>query len=90
MNDFSDCDGETTDQRVEYDQADGTSLVLNAGYLDQQEKTDCRVQRAATEDSTDTGKSYSLYFGIKNVQSSIPIVYIRFTILFYYYYYYKD
>lgn len=48
-------DIEITNNRVESDQNDGTSLVLNAGYLDQQEKTDRRIQRAITEDSTDTG-----------------------------------
>lgn len=44
-------------QRLESDQNDGTSLVLNAGYLDQQEKTDRRIQRGMTEDSSDTGKN---------------------------------
>ncbi|XP_025200916.1 sodium channel protein 60E-like isoform X2 [Melanaphis sacchari] len=48
-------DIEITNNRIESDQNDGTSLVLNAGYLDQQEKTDRRIQRAMTEDSTDTG-----------------------------------
>ncbi|XP_060840196.1 sodium channel protein 60E-like isoform X4 [Rhopalosiphum padi] len=48
-------DIEITNDRIETDQNDGTSLVLNAGYLDQQEKTDRRIQRAMTEDSTDTG-----------------------------------
>ncbi|XP_060878279.1 sodium channel protein 60E isoform X3 [Metopolophium dirhodum] len=48
-------DIEITNNRIESDQNDGTSLVLNAGYLDQQEKTDRRIQRAITEDSTDTG-----------------------------------
>lgn len=48
-------------QRLESDQNDGTSLVLNAGYLDQQEKTDRRMQRAMTEDSSDTGKFSSLF-----------------------------
>ncbi|XP_060840195.1 sodium channel protein 60E-like isoform X3 [Rhopalosiphum padi] len=47
-------DIEITNDRIETDQNDGTSLVLNAGYLDQQEKTDRRIQRAMTEDSTDT------------------------------------
>lgn len=45
---------------MESDQTDGTSLVLNAGYLEQQEKTDRRMQRALTEDSSDTG-SYTYY-----------------------------
>lgn len=48
-------------QRLESDQNDGTSLVLNAGYLDQQEKTERRMQRAMTEDSSDTGKFSSLF-----------------------------
>lgn len=47
---------------MESDQNDGTSLVLNAGYLDQQEKiTDRRIQRAMTEDSSDTGKFKPLF-----------------------------
>lgn len=46
---------EIGNQRMESDQTDGTSLVLNAGYLEQQEKTDRRMQRALTEDSSDTG-----------------------------------
>lgn len=35
--------------------------MLNAGYLDQQEKTDRRIQRALTEDSSDTGNPCTLY-----------------------------
>lgn len=61
-NDFSECDAETANQRTESDQNDVTSLVLNAGYLDQQERiADRRIQRAMTEDSSDTGK-YVLLF----------------------------
>jgi len=41
---------------MESDQTDGTSLMLNAGYLDQQENTDRLMQRAMTEESSDTGK----------------------------------
>ncbi|VVC43878.1 Voltage gated sodium channel, alpha subunit,Voltage-dependent L-type calcium channel, IQ- [Cinara cedri] len=55
-------DVEIGDQRnniitTDTDQNDGTSLVLNVGYLDQQENgnADYRIQRAATEDSSDTG-----------------------------------
>lgn len=51
----SEYDIEITNHRLEADQNDGTSLVLNAGYLDQQEKIDRRIQRAVTEDSSDTG-----------------------------------
>lgn len=57
---FSDCDIEMANQRMESDQNDGTTLVLNAGYLDQQENADRRIQRGITEDSSDTGKSLSL------------------------------
>lgn len=59
---FSEYDAETANQRTESDQNDGTSLVLNAGYLDQQERiTDRRMQRAMTEDSSDTGKFEPLF-----------------------------
>lgn len=62
---FSDYDIEIGNQRLESDQTDGTSLVLNAGYLDQQEKIDRRMQRALTEDSSDTGLyTYYRYFAV--------------------------
>ncbi|XP_050539645.1 sodium channel protein 60E-like isoform X2 [Daktulosphaira vitifoliae] len=52
QNDFS-----NTNLNVEYDLNNSSpSLVLNAGYLEQQEKTYQRkIQRAMTEDSSDTG-----------------------------------
>lgn len=53
---FSDADDNIDVRRVESDQTDGTSLTLNAGYLDRQEKTDRLMQRAMTEESSDTGK----------------------------------
>lgn len=81
-----------TNQCTESDQNDGTTLVLNAGYLDQQEKTDRRIQRAITEDSSDTGKLLSLkidyyfsliyYFCIYLVKYCfIIIINILFTII---------
>jgi hypothetical protein len=56
----SDYDIEMTNKCTESDQNDGTTLVLNAGYLDQQEKTERQIQRVITEDSSDTGKLLSL------------------------------
>ncbi|XP_025409766.1 sodium channel protein 60E-like isoform X2 [Sipha flava] len=49
-----DYDIEMTNKCTESDQNDGTTLVLNAGYLDQQEKTERQIQRVITEDSSDT------------------------------------
>lgn len=50
-------DGQRNIIMMETDQNDGASLVLNVGYLDQREtgNADRCIQRAATEDSSDTG-----------------------------------